>query len=153
MEQKVKMELPCSPENLVDKVVNQILGLVWAIMIRFLKFSDEDEAEMSAEEALLMWVRNQVAPYKLPVENFTKSFYDGKVFAAHIHKNRPRLIHPDDLKGSNEENLAAVFEAAHKYFGLERYLEPSDIAKLDNKSAFIYVSEFYLELLHNENLT
>jgi hypothetical protein len=142
--QKVKMELPASAENIVDKDEKQILGLVWAVMTRFLKFTEgDDEDQLSAEEALLMWVRNQVAPYKLEVANFTKSFHNGKVFAALIHKNRPRLIQPDDLKGSNEENIAQVFDAAQKYFGLEKYLDPADIAKLDNKSAFIYVSEFY----------
>jgi Ca2+-binding EF-hand superfamily protein len=150
--QKVHMEVPCSAENVVDKNEKQILGLVWAIMIRFLKFNEDEAESLSAEEALLMWVKNQVAPYKLDVTNFTKSFHDGKVFAALIHKNRPRLIHPDNLKGSNEENIAQVFEAAHKYFGLEKYLEPSDIAKLDNKSAFIFVSEFYYGIANQRKL-
>jgi len=150
--QKVHMELPCSAENVVDKNEKQILGLLWAIMIRFLKFNEDEAESRGAEEALLMWVKNQVAPYKLEVANFTKSFHDGKVFAALIHKNRPRLIHPDDLKGSHDDNLAAVFEAAHKYFGLEKYIEPSDIAKLDNKSAFIFVSEFYYGIANQRKL-
>jgi len=141
--EKVKMELPASAENLVDCAEKPVLGLVWAIMTRYLKFTEDQEVQLSAEEALLMWVNNQISSYALKADNFTKSFHDGKIFAALIHKNRPRLINPDDLKGSNEENIAAVFDAAGKYFGLEKYIEPSDIAKLDNKSAFVFTSEFY----------
>jgi len=142
--EKVKMELPASAENLADCAEKPILGLVWAIMTRYLKFSEgEEEVQMSAEEALLMWVNNQVSSYGLKADNFTKSFHDGKIYAALIHKNRPRLIDPASLRGSNEENIARVFEAAGKYFGLEAYLAPSDIAKLDNKSAFVFTSEFY----------
>jgi len=137
------MELKCSAENLVDGNEKPILGLVWAIMTRFLKFTDDEEVQLSAEEALLMWVNNQISSYGLKADNFTKSFHDGKVFAALIHKNRPRLINPEDCKGSNEANIAAVFDAAGKYFGLEKYITPSDVLKLDNKSAFVFTSEFY----------
>jgi hypothetical protein len=40
-------------------------------------------------------------------------------------------------------NLEAVFTAATTYFDFERYLEPADVMKLDSKSAFIFLSEFY----------
>jgi hypothetical protein len=37
----VVMELPCSAENLVDGTEKQVLGLVWAIMRRFMKFGTD----------------------------------------------------------------------------------------------------------------
>ena len=40
-------------------------------------------------------------------------------------------------------NLKIAMSAAEKFFGLEQYLEPKDVAKLDEKSALVYVSEYY----------
>lgn len=59
----VHMELKPSPENLVDGDSRQVLGLVWGIMQRFMRFGsddDEEESKHSADEALLMWLQNQV---------------------------------------------------------------------------------------------
>jgi len=36
-----------------------------------------------------------------------------------------------------------VFDAAEKYFQLEKYLAPEDIPKLDEASMVVYVSEYY----------
>lgn len=33
--------------------------------------------------------------------------------------------------------------AAEKYFGLEQYITPEDILKLDENSMVVYVSEYY----------
>lgn len=152
-DQGVMIKLKPSPENLVDKDERAILGLVWGIMQRFLKFGDDDEEQkLSAEDALLMWAKNQTKSYGLDVTNFTKSFRDGKAYAALIHKNRPQLIDPATLSGSAEDNLQQVFDAATKYFGLEQYLKPSEIAQLDKKSAFIYASEYYYGIAEQRKL-
>jgi Ca2+-binding EF-hand superfamily protein len=142
-DQNVQLTLKPSPENLVDGDERAIMSLVWGIMLRFLKFNDDEEEAMTAEQALLMWVNNQIADYGVKVKDFKKSFHDGKVYAMIIHKNRPRVIDPATLTGSNEENCDKAMTAAQEYFGLDRYIEPSDIPKLDNKSQFVFCSEFY----------
>jgi len=123
-----------------------VMGLVWAIMQKFLKFGDDEDGEnLSAEDSLLMWVQNQLLTYSdIEVKSFTKSFHNGLAYAALIHKFRPNLIDPAQLNaGDALGNLAKVFEAAKTYFELEQYIEPSDISQLDSKSAFIFLSEFY----------
>ena len=48
-----------------------------------------------------------------------------RILAALIHKERPKLIDFDALLPENkQENLKLVFDAAEKYFGLEKYLSP-----------------------------
>jgi hypothetical protein len=32
-----------------------VLGLIWAVMLRFLKFGDEDDDKSSAKDSLLKW--------------------------------------------------------------------------------------------------
>lgn len=143
----VQLELKPSAENLVDGTEKQVLGLVWGIMRRFLKFSDDDDQEKKhdIQEGLLMWVQNQTAGYKgVNVVDFGKSFHDGLALCAIIHKNRPKLINFESLDPNNKlENLKIAFNAAERYFGLEQYLQPSDIQKLDDKSMLIYVAEYY----------
>lgn len=128
-----------SAENLIDNEELPIMGLVWAIMQKFLKFGDDEDGEikLSAEDSLLMWVKNQLHGYDVEVKGFAKSFQDGKVFAALIHKFRPQLIDPTSA------GMEKVFEAAEIYFDLERFIQPSDVPLLDPKSTFIFVSEFY----------
>lgn len=142
----VTMELQPSVENICDGEEKQVLGLVWGIMRKFLKFGDDqDEQKLNARDALLMWVQNQVAGYPgVAVENFGKSFHNGLALCALIHKFRPKLVPFDQLSADQaEHNLRTAFAAAEKYFGLEQYLQPSDIAKLDEKSMVIYVSEYF----------
>jgi hypothetical protein len=60
------------------------------------------------------------------------------------HKHRPKLINWSSLSKSNPtETLSIVFDAAEKYFQLEKYLTPEDIPKLDEASMVVYVSEYY----------
>lgn len=134
----------CSPEDLIEGSEIQVMGLIWGVMQRFLKFGDdEDEQNLGAEESLKMWASNQVASYGIEIKSFTKSFHNGAAYAALMHKGRPKFIDPADMTGSNDENLQKVLDAATRYFDLEQYINPAEIQKLDAKSAFIFLSEFY----------
>ena len=123
----------------------QVLGLVWALMLRFLKFSDDEDEKISPKDALLKWLQHNTAGYpNVEVKNFTSSFHDGLALCALIHKHRPDLIDfasltPTDARG----NLALALEAAHQYFQLDKFLTPSDIPKLDEKCMLVFVGEFY----------
>eukprot|EP01102_Stenamoeba_stenopodia_P022908 TRINITY_DN971_c0_g1_i1.p1 TRINITY_DN971_c0_g1~~TRINITY_DN971_c0_g1_i1.p1 ORF type:complete len:974 (+),score=372.77 TRINITY_DN971_c0_g1_i1:168-3089(+) len=141
-----KVELKIKPQgnNLADKDERSILALTWAIMLKFLKFGDDTEA-LNAKEALLLWVKNKIAGYEgIKADSFGKDFHDGLVLAAIIHKHRPKLINWESLsKDRPIDNLKVVFDAAEKYFQLEKYLVPEDIPKLDEASMVVYVSEYY----------
>ena len=40
---KVEMELRPSPENIIDQDEKLILGLIWGLMRKFVRFSDDEE--------------------------------------------------------------------------------------------------------------
>jgi len=142
----VDMKTPPSSENIVDGTETPVMGMIWAIMLKFMKLDDDEDdgPAMTFQDALKMWIANQVASYELKVDNWTKSFHDGKVFCALVHKFRPKLIDWNAVKsGSPQANLTMAFKAAETYFGLEQYLSVSDIEKLDDKSMVVYASEYY----------
>lgn len=141
----VEMQLKPSVENIADGDEGQIMALVWGIMRKFLKFGDDDdEQQINASDALLMWVNNQIKSYNIVLKDFKKDFHNGVALCALIHKFRPKLIDFDSIAPENHEaNLQTAFDAAEKYFGLEQYLKTSDIKKLDEKSMVVYVSEYY----------
>jgi len=154
----IEMKLKPSAEQLHDANETAILGLIWAIMSKYIKIGDDDDtAQLSAKDALLFWARNQVQGYKdVPaLEKFTKEWHDGLVLAALIHKNRPKLINYDALvktKDQKIENLKKVQDAAEKYFGLERYVTAEEITRLDENSMFVYVSEYYVGIAEQRKL-
>lgn len=54
------------------------------------------------------------------------------------------MIPYDELKPDDKiKNLQLAMDAAEKYFGLEKYLTPEDIFKLDENSMVVYISEYY----------
>jgi hypothetical protein len=63
-----------------------------------------------------------------------------------MNKFRPKILDYDTLVEDGDTNkiLSTTFAAAEKCFGLEQYLEVSDVALLDSKSMLIYVSEYYM---------
>lgn len=141
----VEMNNPPDAKQITTGNETVILALCWAIMLKFMKLDEDDGSNMKFEDALRMWVQNQVQSYGLEITNMTKSFHDGKVFCALINKFRPKLVNyaQDAASGTPEDNLKRAFAAAEKYFGLEQYLSVGDIAKLDNKSMVVYASEYY----------
>jgi hypothetical protein len=139
-----------SVENLHDGDEKAVLGLLWAIMIRFLKVGDDEDAGsggvvLSPKDALLRWVQIQTEGYAhVDVKGFTKSFHDGMALCALMHKGKSALLDYSALQPENAaHNLQTAMDAAERYFGLEKYLSPADIAHLDEKSMMVYVSEYY----------
>eukprot|EP00808_Paulinella_micropora_P017274 g24501.t1 len=145
---KVEMKgVQPSAENLLDGEVNAILGLIWAIMLKYLKLEEDDGGPvLNFKDSLLMWLKNQLVPYKdIHVKDLTKSWHDGMALCALIHKFRPKLM-PDFESLKHEDgpkNLELAFKAAYKYFGLEEYVTTADILKMDEKCMTVYLSEYY----------
>jgi len=155
-ENGVVIPIKFNNEDIMKGDEKTILGLIWGIMLRFIKFEDSDEA-LDASQALLLWVRNKCSGPEYAnvtiTDNFKSSFRNGLALCALIHKHRPKLIDYASLTPEDSvRNFGVALEAANRYFGLERYLEPDEIAELDEKSMFIFVSEFYYGIAEQRKL-
>lgn len=137
----------CSAENLVDGEPKAVLGLLWAIMSTYLKFQDDDEGPaLSVKDSLIMWFQNQMTDPALAasIKDVTKSFHNGLVIAATIAKFRPQLIDVSSMDAKDgQANLKKAFDAATAFFGLEQYISPAEMVKLDEKCMIVFLSEFF----------
>jgi len=142
----VQMKIKTSAEDLIDGAEKSVLGLVFSILLKFMKIGDdEDGPQLSAKDALLMWVQNKTAGYDgVSVTNFTTSFHSGLALCALIHKFRPQLVDYASLKKDDKVgNIKIAMDAAEKYFGLEQYITPQEVLKLDESGMMVYVSEYF----------
>jgi len=137
----------CSAENLVDGEPKSVLGLLWAIMSTYLKFQDDDDGPaLSVKDSLMMWFKNQMTDPALAesIKDVTKSFHNGLVVAATVEKFRPQLIDVGSMDAKEgPANLKKAFDAATAFFGLEQYLTPAEMVKLDEKCMIVFLSEFF----------
>jgi hypothetical protein len=66
LEQTLKVDLKrCSPEDLIDKKDKSVFGLLFSVILKFVKLEDED-AEVSGgdvREALKLWFSKRTAGY------------------------------------------------------------------------------------------
>lgn len=149
----VELKLKPNGESIVDKDEKSVLAVIWAVMLKFLKFGDDNDG-LDAKSSLLLWVNNQIAGHGLkPITNFSKEWHDGLALCAIIHKHRPKLLNYDALnKSDNRACIQAAFDAAEKYFNLEQYLTVDEYLKLDEKSMMIYVSEYYLGIAEQRKI-
>jgi len=150
----VFMKMRPSAEDIIDGQVQNVLGLIFSTMIKYMKFEGDDgDSSLNAKDALLMWVKNKVSSYGLKVENFTSSFHSGLVLCAIVHKHRPKLLDYDSLdKNDRIACITAAMNAANKYFGLEKYITPEEFLKLDESGMFVYVSEYYYGIAEQRKL-
>lgn len=135
-----------SPENLLDGDFIGVMGIVYAIMLKFLKFEDDDgEASGSAKDSLLRWCKFNTQGFKgVEVSNLTKAWHNGVALCALVCKFNPDAIDFDSISaGNGTSNLKTAMDAAQKYFDVEAFLEPGDISKLDEKSMLVFLSEYY----------
>jgi len=142
----VQMKIKTSAEDLVDGDEKNVLALVFSILLKFMKIGDdEDGPQLSAKDALLMWVQNKTSGYEgVSVTNFTTSFHSGLALCALIHKFRPQLVDFAALKKEDKlGNIKIAMDAAEKYFGLEQYITPQEVLKLDECGMLVYVSEYF----------
>eukprot|EP01105_Mastigella_eilhardi_P024476 TRINITY_DN6390_c1_g1_i1.p1 TRINITY_DN6390_c1_g1~~TRINITY_DN6390_c1_g1_i1.p1 ORF type:complete len:974 (-),score=347.49 TRINITY_DN6390_c1_g1_i1:92-3013(-) len=148
------MKIHPSAEDLVDKNERTVLGLLFNIMLKFLKFGDDESEQVNAKDALLLWVKNKTNGYEgVNIVNFTASFHNGLPLCALINKHRPKLLDYQAMDKSDKLGcIKASMNAAEKYFSLEQYLTPAEFTKLDEASMFVYVSEYYYGIAEQRKL-
>jgi len=143
-------------EDLADGNETSIMGLVFAVILKYLRLDEDDDESGDIREALKLWLSNKTAGYAgVEIDSLTKSFYNGLAFNALIHKMRPKLVDYDALSpGNKEANLQQALELGEKYLNIEKFLEPSDIPKLNEVSMVIYLTDWYngITLLQKQDI-
>ncbi|XP_070273932.1 utrophin isoform X2 [Myotis yumanensis] len=138
--------------DIVDGNHKLTLGLLWSIILHW-QVKDVMKDIMSAlqqtnsEKILLSWVRQSTRTYsQVNVLNFTTSWTDGLAFNALLHRHKPDLFSWDRVvKMSPTERLEHAFSQAQTYLGIEKLLDPEDVAVQlpDKKSIIMYLTSLF----------
>ncbi|XP_062301506.1 dystrophin isoform X1 [Scomber scombrus] len=104
--------------------------------------------QTNSEKILLSWVRQNLRQYpQVNVVNFSSSWNDGLAFNALIHSHRPELFDWSavEKKTSAIDRLEHAFNKAEQHLGIERLLDPEDVAvpHPDKKSVIMYVTSLF----------
>ncbi|XP_057345118.1 utrophin isoform X6 [Manis pentadactyla] len=138
--------------DIVDGNHKLTLGLLWSIILHWqvkdvMKDIMSDLQQTNSEKILLSWVRQSTRPYsQVNVLNFTTSWTDGLAFNAVLHRHKPDLFSWDRVvKMSPIERLEHAFKKAQTYLGIERLLDPEDVAVQlpDKKSIIMYLTSLF----------
>ncbi len=140
----------CSAEDLADKKDKAVFGLLFSIIIKFVKLDEEDSDSAGGDvrEALKLWFSKRTAGYAgVAITDLKTSFSDGLALCALIHKLRPRLIPFETLapgKDNAISNLSLALEQGENFCNVPRVLLPEDIPTLDEVSLTVYLYDWYL---------
>lgn len=138
--------------DIVDGNPKLTLGLLWSIILHWqvkdvMKDVMSDLQQTNSEKILLSWVRQSTRPYsQVNVLNFTTSWTDGLAFNALLHRHKPDLFSWDKVvKMSPIERLEHAFNKAQTYLGIEKLLDPEDVAVQlpDKKSIIMYLTSLF----------
>lgn len=138
--------------DIVDGNPKLTLGLLWSIILHWqvkdvMKDIMSDLQQTNSEKILLSWVRQTTRPYsQVNVLNFTTSWTDGLAFNAVLHRHKPDLFSWDRVvKMSPIERLEHAFSKANTYLGIEKLLDPEDVAVQlpDKKSIIMYLTSLF----------
>ncbi|NXH20539.1 DMD protein, partial [Bucco capensis] len=104
--------------------------------------------QTNSEKILLSWVRQSTRKYpQVNVVNFTTSWADGLAFNALLHSHRPELFDWDAVASqhSSLQRLDHAFNIAKLHLGIEKLLDPEDVATAcpDKKSILMYVTSLF----------
>ncbi|XP_047659645.1 dystrophin isoform X2 [Tachysurus fulvidraco] len=144
--------------DIVDGNHKLTLGLIWSIIVHWqvkdvMKDVMADLKQTSSEKILLSWVRQSTKSYPLVnVVNFTSSWEDGLAFNALIHSHRPELFDWDVVEEMDKafDRLDHAFTISERHLGIERLLDPEDVATAtpDKKSIIMYLTSLFQVLPH-----
>uniref|UniRef100_A0A670Z093 Dystrophin n=1 Tax=Pseudonaja textilis TaxID=8673 RepID=A0A670Z093_PSETE len=139
--------------DIVDGNHKLTLGLVWSIILHWqvknvMKSIMAGLQQTNSEKILLSWVRQSTQNYpQVNVFNFTNSWSDGLAFNALIHSHRPDLFNWEIViyQQSAVQRLDHAFNIAKQYLGIEKLLDPEDVATTypDKKSILLYVTSLF----------
>ncbi|XP_066879802.1 dystrophin isoform X15 [Kogia breviceps] len=139
--------------DIVDGNHKLTLGLIWNIILHWqvknvMKNIMAGLQQTNSEKILLSWVRQSTRNYpQVNVINFTTSWSDGLALNALIHSHRPDLFDWNSVvcQQSATQRLEHAFNIAKYHLGIEKLLDPEDVATTypDKKSILMYVTSLF----------
>ncbi|XP_056182957.1 dystrophin isoform X10 [Falco biarmicus] len=139
--------------DIVDGNHKLTLGLIWNIILHWqvkdvMKNIMAGLQQTNSEKILLSWVRQSTRNYpQVNVINFTSSWSDGLAFNALLHSHRPDLFDWNVVASqqSSVQRLEHAFNIARQHLGIEKLLDPEDVATAcpDKKSILMYVTSLF----------
>ncbi|XP_071606699.1 dystrophin isoform X11 [Heliangelus exortis] len=139
--------------DIVDGNHKLTLGLIWNIILHWqvkdvMKNIMAGLQQTNSEKILLSWVRQSTRNYpQVNVINFTSSWSDGLAFNALLHSHRPDLFDWNAVASlqSPVQRLDHAFNIARQHLGIEKLLDPEDVATAcpDKKSILMYVTSLF----------
>ncbi|XP_068198088.1 utrophin isoform X3 [Antennarius striatus] len=141
--------------DIVDGNHKLTLGLIWSIILHWqvkdiMKDVMSNLQQTNSEKILLSWVRQCSRSYpEVNVLNFTTSWADGLAFNSILHHFRPGAFSWNEVvRLSPVERLDHAFSVARNQLGIERLLDPEDVAVQlpDKKSIIMYVTSLFAVL-------
>jgi hypothetical protein len=116
----------------------------------------EEEAEskttpVTSPEELLKWFSEEVKEYGLEVKDFQRSFSNGMVLCALMHRYFPQEINYTSHKPFTMlKNSGKAMSLAEKHLGIARMLKPAEMAHPDRLALLAYLTQFYEVLQDKE---
>uniref|UniRef100_A0A8C9NDG7 Dystrophin n=1 Tax=Serinus canaria TaxID=9135 RepID=A0A8C9NDG7_SERCA len=142
--------------DIVDGNHKLTLGLIWNIILHWqvkdvMKNIMAGLQQTNSEMILLSWVRQSTRNYpQVNVTNFTTSWSDGLAFNALLHSHRPDLFDWNAVASQQSpvQRLDHAFTIARQHLGIEKLLDPEDVATAypDKKSILMYVTSLFQAL-------
>ncbi|CAD7681913.1 unnamed protein product [Nyctereutes procyonoides] len=139
--------------DIVDGNHKLTLGLIWNIILHWqvknvMKNIMAGLQQTNSEKILLSWVRQSTRNYpQVNVINFTTSWSDGLALNALIHSHRPDLFDWNSVvcQQSATQRLEHAFDIAKYQLGIEKLLDPEDVATTypDKKSILMYITSLF----------
>ncbi|KAK2517178.1 Dmd [Columba livia] len=139
--------------DIVDGNHKLTLGLIWNIILHWqvkdvMKNIMAGLQQTNSEKILLSWVRQSTRNYpQVNVINFTSSWSDGLAFNALLHSHRPDLFDWNAVASQRSpvQRLDHAFNVARQHLGIEKLLDPEDVATAcpDKKSILMYVTSLF----------
>uniref|UniRef100_A0A8D0ER93 Calponin-homology (CH) domain-containing protein n=1 Tax=Strix occidentalis caurina TaxID=311401 RepID=A0A8D0ER93_STROC len=139
--------------DIVDGNHKLTLGLIWSIILHWqvkdvMKNIMAGLQQTNSEKILLSWVRQSTRNYpQVNVINFTSSWSDGLAFNALLHSHRPDLFDWNAVASQQSpvQRLDHAFNIARQHLGIEKLLDPEDVATAcpDKKSILMYVTSLF----------
>ncbi|XP_073918838.1 dystrophin isoform X9 [Castor canadensis] len=139
--------------DIVDGNHKLTLGLIWNIILHWqvknvMKNIMAGLQQTNSEKILLSWVRQSTRNYPpVNVINFTTSWSDGLALNALIHSHRPDLFDWNSVvsQQSATQRLEHAFNIAKCHLGIEKLLDPEDVATTypDKKSILMYITTLF----------
>ncbi|XP_033616290.1 dystrophin isoform X2 [Fukomys damarensis] len=139
--------------DIVDGNHKLTLGLIWNIILHWqvknvMKNIMAGLQQTNSEKILLSWVRQSTRNYpQVNVINFTTCWSDGLALNALIHSHRPDLFDWNSVvcQQSATQRLEHAFNVAKRQLGIEKLLDPEDVATTypDKKSILMYITSLF----------